>query len=381
MTFRVLSARNVVLLLRNRSGPGPVSTLKAVAFTQQTIKIVHHPKQVRRRRNLARVAVALAVAPNHKPHPMKKVLYGFLISALFVPILNCSMTKTVVRGAIDYMTDSREVFERETDIEIGKISLASNLKILETMANEDPENYQLNLFLAEIFSIYSLAFVEDEMDRLADIDFEESEYHKTRAIRLYDRASAYAYKILEKTLGNPAKLERLNDKKIKEKLDLLEEKEMPALFWYAYSRAASMNLQKDDMNALVAMPLVIVMMNKIIEWDDKFYFGGGYLFKGLYYGARPVIIGGNAEKSKVAFEKALKISKRKVLLIPYLYAKTYCVQFQDSECFVKNLEYVLNAPDDLFPEQSLANEVAKYKARRLLKKKDELFFDLSDENF
>ncbi|MES0488526.1 MAG: TRAP transporter TatT component family protein [Leptospirales bacterium] len=330
------------------------------------------------RPNHARAAGVRAVALRNQRYPMKKILWGCLIAAAIAPILSCSMTKTIVRGAVDYMTNSREVFERETDLEIAKISLASNLKILETMAEEDPENYQLNLFLAETFSIYSLAFVEDEMDRLSGINYEESEYHKKRAIRLYDRASAYAYKIIEETLGKPATLERLSDEKMKEKIDLLEEKQFPALFWYAYSRAASMNLQKDDMNALVAMPLVKVMMDKIIEWNDKFYFGGGYLFTGMYYGARPVMIGGNAEKSRVAFEKALQISQRKILLIPYLYAKTYCVQFQDAKCFTENLEYVLNAPDDIYPEQSLANEVAKHKARRLLKKKEDLFFDLSD---
>ena len=57
----------------------------------------------------------------------------------------------------------------------------------------------------------------------------------------------------------------------------------------------------------------------------------------------------------------------------FLFAKTYAVQNQDRDLFEKLLNEILEAPDDLFAEERLANEVAKLKAKRLLESIDDLF--------
>ncbi len=85
------------------------------------------------------------------------------------------------------------------------------------------------------------------------------------------------------------------------------------------------------------------------------------------------MLGGNPDKSRNHFESALKITEGKFLLISLLYSKTYAVQNQDQELFEIQLKYVLNAPDDIFPEQRLANQIAKKKAAILLGKINELF--------
>ena len=49
------------------------------------------------------------------------------------------------------------------------------------------------------------------------------------------------------------------------------------------------------------------------------------------------------------------------------------VQNQDQKLFKTQLEKVLEASDDVLPEQCLANQIAKRKAAVLLGKIDELF--------
>ena len=56
-----------------------------------------------------------------------------------------------------------------------------------------------------------------------------------------------------------------------------------------------------------------------------------------------------------------------------MYAKTYAVQAQDKKLFVEQLDAVIKSSGNILPEQRLANEVAKLKAKRLLKMVDELF--------
>jgi hypothetical protein len=49
------------------------------------------------------------------------------------------------------------------------------------------------------------------------------------------------------------------------------------------------------------------------------------------------------------------------------------VQAQDRDLFEKSLREVISAPADILPEQRLANEVAKQKAKILLEQVDDLF--------
>ena len=54
-------------------------------------------------------------------------------------------------------------------------------------------------------------------------------------------------------------------------------------------------------------------------------------------------------------------------------ADPFAVQTQDRALFETQLRLILDAPDDLFPEQELMNQVAKARARLLLERIDELF--------
>jgi len=85
------------------------------------------------------------------------------------------------------------------------------------------------------------------------------------------------------------------------------------------------------------------------------------------------MLGGNPEKSRHHFEKALDLTENKYLLVQLFFAKTYAVQNQDRELFESQLQAVLQAPPDLLPEQRLANQVARKKAAKLLGQIDELF--------
>ena len=57
----------------------------------------------------------------------------------------------------------------------------------------------------------------------------------------------------------------------------------------------------------------------------------------------------------------------------FLYAKHYAVRVQDRELFVETLEEIIAAPDNLLPEQNLANEIAKQQAKDLLEETDDMF--------
>lgn len=107
-------------------------------------------------------------------------------------------------------------------------------------------------------------------------------------------------------------------------------------------------------------------MQRVLELDEYYFNGGPHLFMGFAYGSRPPMFGGNPAKSKEHFEKALAAYKRRFLLGLVLYAQSYAVQNQDKPLFESLLNEVLTTSADVFPEQRLANELAKLKAKWML---------------
>ena len=134
------------------------------------------------------------------------------------------------------------------------------------------------------------------------------------------------------------------------------------------------------MEAVANLPVVNYMMDYVIKNDETYYFGGAHLFKGMFYGGRPKVLGGNREKSMKSFKRAQEISKGNILLTHYYWARTLCIQYQDYQCFKDHLNIVIDAPHDHYKQQTLANSVAKRKAKRLLSLASEFFIDVDEES-
>ena len=72
-------------------------------------------------------------------------------------------------------------------------------------------------------------------------------------------------------------------------------------------------------------------------------------------GGRPVMFGGDPDKARHHFNRAIEITGGKFLLAQFLLAKYYAVPAQNRELYEKTLNDILSAPGDLHPEQGLAN--------------------------
>ena len=114
-------------------------------------------------------------------------------------------------------------------------------------------------------------------------------------------------------------------------------------------------------------------MKRVLDLDASYNYAGPHMFLGAFYGSRSKMLGGDPEKSHYHFEQSLALTRNRFLLNRVMYAKTYAVQAQDKKLFVEQLDAVIKSPGNILPEQRLANEVAKLKAKRLLEMVDELF--------
>ncbi len=223
------------------------------------------------------------------------------------------------------------------------------------MAPNDPE---LLLAAAELNGNYAMFLRETD---------------KERAVKYYKKARDYSLRILKQ---NPVFNEALDksDEEYIQALQTLGKDDVPVLFALLTSTFGWIGTaQEDQPRALAELTKAEAIIERILVLDETYKYGGVHVVNGTYNAARPAMFGGDQEKAKYHFEQALKISERKFLLWLVLYAQHYTVRIQDRELFVQTLEEVIAAPDNLLPEQNLANEIAKQQAKDLLEEVDDLF--------
>jgi len=263
----------------------------------------------------------------------------------------CSMGQMVVRGSQTILDSGIESMNRETDLQLARDAMPANLKLIEGMLVEDPNNRELRLFAAEGFYGYSFGFIEAE--------------NTDRARLLYRRCYSHARKALRQS-GVQANPETATPEELQTAVDAAEKKAVPALFWSASCLGKWIDLNRDDPGGIAALSSIAMMMQRVIELDDEFYFGGAHMFFGVYYGGRAPMFGGNFALSEESFRRAAEINNNKLLLVDVLRAEYLDHQKLDQQAFHARLEKAINAPDDLYPEMALVNGISKQRARRLL---------------
>lgn len=260
-----------------------------------------------------------------------------------VMLAGCSINRTTARVASGLVNSGLDTVFSQSDTEYVKEALPSNLQLMEIMLAADPGNRKLLTNAAMGFCGYSLMFLEDEQPE--------------RASGFYLKGQDYAAKALGKN---------------QDKLEKLGKKDAPALFWHTFCKANYLNLNKYKPAAIAELPSIEPAINRLEELDHEYYYNGAYILKGAFYAIRPRMFGGDPDKAKEYFEKALAGKGEGFLMTKYEYAKMGAVADLDEELFDRLISEILNAEIKDGPER-LANEAAKIKAKKLQEQKDDIF--------
>jgi tetratricopeptide (TPR) repeat protein len=286
---------------------------------------------------------------------MQNVRFMFLLIMLVISLLltGCSMKAQMVRSMDPIMEDMSSAVNMSSDVDLMRDGLPASLIQMDGFIKSDPNN-KLLLKAAESYFGYAFSFVED--------------VNKPRASALYLKAREYALRALKKHRQFDEQAPDLNDM-----LANCGKQDVPALYWAAGSWMAWIALNVDNPEAMMDIPKVESMIQRVIELDETYYYGMAHAMLGSFYASQPRNMGGNPEKANKHFQKAFSLSGSKLLAAQLMYAKFYAVQIQDKALFVKTLSEIIATPVNFFPERNLANEVTKRKAKDLLEKVDNLF--------
>ncbi len=285
--------------------------------------------------------------------------HKYLILAMLLPWLGaCSTGQMVARTSTAVMDSNIEAMNRETDLALAEASMPANLKLIEGLIQEDPDNPDLLTYAAQGFYGYAFGFVE-----LKD---------QARAAMLYERGSRYGLRALQ-AMGIDVDLSTASVDAIDENIAKLGKRAVPALFWTASNWAKLIDLKRTDPAYIAQLAATERLMQRVLELQPEFYYGGAYVYYGVYYGSRAPMLGGDFDKSEAFFARANAVSNRKLLMVDVLQAEYLERQRFDQEQFHQLLSRVINDPVGSFPEMELANQVARERARKLLSREAEWF--------
>jgi hypothetical protein len=269
------------------------------------------------------------------------------------------MNRFIVGQMAPVFKTSMDAFYEESDLQIAEQAIAANLKLLEGLLKNDPENEELLLILAQGYAGYALGFVED--------------YNPQRAKIFYQRAFTFGQRALIDPAMRTWQWTKQNRKKFAEKLNSLEESDIPALFWTLFAMAGKINMSLDDPTALINISILEEAIVKIKEMNPEFFYGSVYLLQGSIEGMKPRMLGGNPEAASENFEKNLEITKGHFLLSQVYQAKFYAAKILDEELFDRLIQQVEEFDTGTEPQIALFNQIAKRKAELLKARKEELF--------
>jgi tetratricopeptide (TPR) repeat protein len=290
---------------------------------------------------------------------MYLVLSGLALLGFFST--GCIPTKQARVAAVALtLQDVARAAAKQSEPGIVRDGSPAYLMLLDGLLEEYPTNKELLIAACQANGSYASTFL--------------AEGRSEEAQAVYKKAKLLGFKAL--TAAGHGDFEKAAAGSLEDFdtfLKKFKKKDVPELFWTASAWASSIAGNPSSVESLADIPMLKATIERVLKLDEGFYHGGPHLLMGVYYAAIPSIMGGDLKKAKDHFERAFALGSDKVLMAYVFFAEYYARGAKDESLYVKTLQDVLSKPADTVPELTLANVVAKKKAKLLLDKRSEYF--------
>jgi hypothetical protein len=299
-------------------------------------------------------------------------------SALMV-WLACASGGCVSEFAADttagFLADAAPAARAYFDYDTAGIAAANGILQLEGLHRVSSSNERITISLAQAYIAYAFGWVMDAHDEAQfSGDDERADREKMRAYLMYTRAYALMVSVMRdrddaidrKLAGDPEKLRKYLAREYADREDDIE-----VVFWAAVALGSAIT-NAPSMDALIDLPTAKVLAEHAMKLDERYENAGALTLLGGFESSYPEQLGGNWMRGREYFERALSLSRRRSHLHHVNFARTYAVNAQDRELFVRLMREVVEAPDQ-GDDVRLSNKVARRRAARYLAHVDDLF--------
>jgi predicted anti-sigma-YlaC factor YlaD len=298
-----------------------------------------------------------------------KQIRRLLPALLAAPILlaSCSINKMAINAVSDALggAGTSAVFSGDRDPQLVGDALPFAIKMYEALLEQNPNHPGLRLTTGSLFIMYANAFVQGPADMLPTVKYEEREAARLRAKNFYLRGAEIINKALDKKYPGLSTAASA-DGSLAPLLAKCKKEDVPFLYWSVAGGLSAYSIDVFDFERGARLPEFGEMIARAYELDPDFNNGALDEFYILYYASLPEMMGGDKEKAKIHFARALEKTGGNSAGAYVSYAQTVCVPAQDYESFEANLEKALAVDVDADEGTRLVNIINQKKARFLL---------------
>ena len=246
----------------------------------------------------------------------------------------------------------------QNDPETVRQGAPAYLLLIDGLIADSPENTNLLLAGASLYSSYSGAFVED----------------RERAVKLAEKGRDYGWRAMcsgdRSTCGSWS----APYGEFEAAVSVMGKKQLPVLYGAGAAWATWITSNKSDWSAVADKARVDFMMQRVIELDESYDDGAAYLYLGVLATILPEAMGGKPEEGREAFERVIELSGGRNLMAKVLLAENYARLVFDSELHDRLCREVIDA-DPEAPRLTLINTLAQEQAEALLADSEDYFGD------
>lgn len=279
-----------------------------------------------------------------------------MVVGVAVAVVGCS---SIVSSATSGLADSlTAAVLDENDPETVRQGAPAYLLLIDGLIADSPENQDLLLAGANLYSSYAGAFVDDP----------------ARASRLAEKGRDYAWRALCRSDRRACGIWHAPYEQFENVVNRMTVKQIPALFNAGSAWATWIQLNTDDWNAVADKARVDAMMQRIVTLDESYEGGAAYLYLGVLATLLPEAMGGKPEQGRAFFERAIELSHGRDLMAKVLLAEKYARIVFDRALHDRLCHEVI-AADPSAPGRTLVNTLAQERARTLLETSEDYFGD------
>lgn len=270
-----------------------------------------------------------------------------LVFFLGTTLISCS---SMISSATNKMAKNlSSAITNNDDLATVKAGAPAYLLMLDSFVEGDPEDANMQIAAAKLYSAYAGVFVKDE----------------ARAKRLTQKSLSFALQANCLTVKSRCDLKTIEFKKFEKIIDQFEKEHINQLFTLGTSWAGWIQSRRGDWNAAADLGRVSKIMQHALKLDETYQSGQIHLYLGVLNTLLPASLGGKPEIGKQHFEKAIKFSNNKNLMAKVIYAEKYARLMFNQELHDKLLNDVLKA-EPRSKGFTLTNMLAQEQAKELL---------------
>ncbi len=285
---------------------------------------------------------------------LSPIVRSFLLLPVIAILGGCaSLLSSAATGLADNL--SLAILNQD-DPETVRAGAPSYLLLLDSFVEGSPDDPDILAAAATLYATYGAVFADEEI----------------RASRLTTRARRYALKAMCESYSRACGWPDANYDEFVATLDGIGPKKAEYLYTYGFASLAFLRAHSSDWNSLAELPQIEALFNHYLNISGDAVNSSVYTYMGILLTLRPPALGGEPERAREYFEKAISLTDGQDLGAKVEFARGYARLLYERELHDRLLNEVV-AADPYQDGYTLSNVLAQQDAASLLAEADDYF--------